>query len=541
MRTMLRITSQGWIPVCLILLVFCTSCSREGGDASGRPNVLLIICDDLNDFVEGWDGHPQALTPHIARLAGEGVSFMNAHSNDPVCAPCRASLFTGIYPHTSGLYSFERWDRNSTLQQCKTMMELFRENGYLVLGSGKLLHHEKPELWDAFGHESNHGPWPFNGVAERPNAPWDGLVAHPAVPPPFGNNPYSSFGPLSRIPAVPPEGDLPGYTGWWDGYGPFHYSGEADRDLMPDEKSVLWVIDRLRKMEEDPQQPFFMALGFNRPHTPLYAPDRFFDLFPLDQLILPPYLANDLEDCADGLVHGNAYPKYNYQRLMETYGSRDAGLKPYLQAYLACVAFVDEQLGLVLDALEHSRFKENTVVIFTSDHGYHLGEKDLLFKHTLWEESTRIPFIIKAPGLSPAGESCSHPVSLIDIYPTLVDMCHLEGSNMKGEEGNPLEGHSLRSLIRDPGRDHWPGPPVALSAILSDRMREGKNIPMKAADQHFSVRSLHWRYTLANDGSEELYDHRTDPNEWTNLAPDPVFGREKSTLKEALLHITGME
>jgi arylsulfatase A-like enzyme len=518
-----------------------TGCS-EKGKPPGHPNVLFIICDDLNDFVEGWEGHPQARTPNIAGLAAEGVSFLNAHSNDPVCAPCRASLFTGIYPHTSGLYSFERWDLNPTLQQCKTMMELFRENGYRVLGTGKLLHHEKPGLWDEFGHERNHGPWPFNGITERPNAPWDGLVAHPEVPPPFGNNPYGSFGPLSHIPDVPPEGSLPGYHGWWDGYGPFTYVDEEERDLMPDEKSVQWTIGQLRKMEaQDTEQPFFLALGFNRPHTPLYAPDKYFRLFPLEGLTLPPYMENDLEDCAGGLVNGNAYPKYNYKRLMETYGSREAGLTQYLQAYLACVAFVDDQLGEVLNALEDSRFADNTIVIFTSDHGYHLGEKDLLFKHTLWEESTRIPFIVKVPGLTRPGEKCLQPVSLIDIFPTLADLCQLEGTTLKGEKGKPLDGHSLKSLLRHPEKGRWPGPGVALSAILSDRVKEGQNIPMKAADQHFSVRSVYWRYTLANDGSEELYDHRADPNEWTNLAGDARFERKKDSLRHELLRLTGQD
>jgi len=504
--------------------------------------VLFIICDDLNDFVEGMDGHPQAITPNIKRLAAEGVSFNNAHSNDPVCAPCRASLFTGIYPHTSGLYSFENWYKNRTLRASKTIMELFRENGYSVLGTGKLLHHERPELWDDFGIERNHGPWPFNGVEERPNPPWDGLVAHSSVPAPFGNNPYGSFAPLSDIPEILPEGDLPGYKGWWDGYGPFRYHSESDRDMMPDEKNVQWAKTRLMELKDQKNdRPFFLAVGFNRPHTPLYAPDKYFEMFPLEEIILPPYLEDDLEDCADGLVHGNAYSKGNYIRLMETYGSREIGLKQYLRAYLACVAFVDEQLGLVLDALDSSAFADNTIVIFTSDHGYHLGEKDVLFKHTLWDESTRIPFIIKVPGLTPPGVVCTHPVSLIDIYPTLIDLCNLKGTNMKNEASKPLDGFSLRSLLANPVKGKWPGPDVALSAILSNRVKEGQNIPMKAEDQHFSVRSDHWRYSLANDGTEELYDHRNDPNEWYNLCESPEYKENKSQLKKELLSLTGRQ
>lgn len=311
---------------------------------------------------------------------------------------------------------------------------------------------------------------------------------------------------------------------------------------MPDEKSVQWILAKLKEMEqEDQEQPFFMALGFNRPHTPLYAPDKYFRMFPLENLTLPPSMEDDLEDCAEGLVHGNAYPKHNYQRLMETYGSRELGLKAYLRAYLACVAFVDDLLGEVLDALDQSEFAANTVLIFTSDHGYHLGEKDLLFKHTLWEESTRIPFIVKVPGLTPAGGVCPQPVSLIDIYPTLADLCHLEGSNLKGENGRPLDGHSLRRLLENPEARRWPGPEVALSTILSDRVREGPNIPMDASDQHFSVRSLQMRYSLANDGSEELYDHLSDPNEWTNLAGEPEYLEIKNELHERLLELTRMD
>ncbi|MCK5465302.1 MAG: sulfatase-like hydrolase/transferase, partial [Bacteroidales bacterium] len=199
-------------------LLALSTCREPSSGLPEHPNVLFIICDDLNDYVEGMGGHPQAITPNIARLASEGISFSNAHSNHPVCAPCRASLFTGIYPHTSGLYSFEPWFKNPTLQQSKTFMELFRENGYRVMGTGKLLHHHVPELWDEFGVRRNHGPWAFNGTEEHPNPPWDGLVAHSSIPPPFGNNPYSSFAPLSDVPDIPPDESNPGYRGWWDGY-----------------------------------------------------------------------------------------------------------------------------------------------------------------------------------------------------------------------------------------------------------------------------------------------------------------------------------
>lgn len=527
------------------VLLLAGACNSGQGRIPEQPNVLFIICDDLNDFVEGMGGHPQAITPNIKRLAADGVSFTNAHSNDPVCAPCRASLFTGIYPHTSGLYSFENWYKNPTLRASKTIMELFRENGYSVLGTGKLLHHERPELWDEFGNETNYGPYAFNGIISK-NNPWSGLMPHPDMPSPFrkAGAVDGSFSPLSNVPVVPPDENVPGYTGWWTGYGPLVYEDPDKRDLMPDEENALWIVEKLKQKEEaDPGKPFFMAVGFVKPHTPLYAPQKYFDLFPLEEIQLPVRLENDLEDCAGGLVNNNGYPKgpkyFNW--LKESYPTLEEGLRQYLQAYLACVAFADAQVGVVLDALESSSFRDNTIVILTSDHGYHLGEKDQLFKHTLWEESTRIPFIIKVPELTPSGQVCIRPVSLIDIYPTLIDLCNLNGTNMKSESSKPLDGYSLRSLLANPVKGEWSGPDVALSAILSDRVKEGRNIPMNAEDQHFSVRSLDWRYSLANDGTEELYDHRSDPNEWFNLWELPEYEERKSQLKNELLSLTGRQ
>jgi arylsulfatase A-like enzyme len=522
------------------LLCLNDSCGPGPEKQPEKPNVLFIICDDLNDFIGQMGGHPQAKTPNIDRLMQQGIKFTNAHSNDPVSAPSRASMLTGLYPHTSGLYSFEKWYKNPTLKNCNTIMEVFSENDYQVMGTGKILHHNDTSLWDEFGNETDYGPYAFNGTEERKSPPWDGLVAHSSVLLPFGNNPFSSFAPLSEIPNIPRGENFPGFEGWWDGYGRFNYIDENNRDLMPDEKNALWIENKIRELEQSgSEQPFFLAVGFIRPHTPLHAPKKYFDMFPPEKIILPPYLENDLEDCADGLVNHNGYPKGNYKRLIQAYKTRENGLKEYVRAYLACVAFVDEQVGRVLEALEKSRFKENTIVIFTSDHGYHLGEKDVLFKHTLWDESTRIPLAIKASGITKPGTSCDHPVSLIDLYPTMVDLCDLESNNMKNREGAPTDGFSLKPFLVKPGRKNWPGPEVALSAIISDKVKEGRNIPMKAEDQHFSVRSLNWRYSLTYNNEEELYDHRNDSNEWYNLAQDPEYEKIKKDLRETLENMTG--
>lgn len=517
----------------------CNSIKEKNAD---KFNVLIIICDDLNDWVEGMGGHPQARTPNIAALAQSGIMFTNAHCNDPVCAPSRASLFTGIYPHTSGLYSFENWMKNPLLENGQTIMEQFHDNGYRVYGTGKLLHHDNPSLYDEFGNSTDYGPFAFNGKVDSGNY-WSGLVAHPSVSLPFRSAGMvdGSFAPLSDVPDVPPEGDAPGYKGWWAGSGPFRYINEVDRDLMPDEQNADWVISKIREMEADnSKKPFFLGVGFIRPHTPLHAPKKYFDMFPLDSILLPVTLDNDLEDCAPGLVNNNGYPKglKHFRLLSESYPAKE-GLKRYVQAYLACVAFVDDQIGEILSALDNSSFRENTIVILTSDNGYHLGEKNQLFKHTLWEEGTRIPYIIRCPDITKPGSVCMYPVSLIDLYPTLVDLCGLSGDTRKNNRGLPLDGYSLKSLIIDPESIDPERPPVALSAIFSGDFPEGRNIPMNAGDQHFSVRSVDWRYTLASDGGEELYDHRNDPNEWHNLASDGTNAGIKSSLKEQLLKMTG--
>jgi len=525
--------------------LFVPSCNTVDKASEQKYNVLFIICDDLNDWVEGMGGNPQSITPNIKDLAEKGIMFTNAHSNDPICAPSRASLFTGIYPHSSGLYSFERWVRNPTLQNCKTIMEHFRDNGYLVLGTGKLLHHNDTSLWDEFGNETDYGPFAFNGNYKEGDY-WNGLMPHPDVPAKFQEAGMvdGSFGPLSDIPEVKPDGSSPGYKGWWKGTGPFQYEDENNRDLMPDEVNAKWVVDKLKQFEtQDPGKPFFLAVGFIRPHTPLHAPKKYFDMFPLDSIKLPEYLINDLEDCADDLVNNNGYPKgpKHFKLLKESYPDPEEGLKKYIQAYLACVSFVDAQIGLVLDALEKCSFRDNTIVILTSDHGYHLGEKEQIFKHTLWEESTRIPLIIRVPGKSIAGSKCDHPVSLIDIYPTLIDMCGLSDITVKNDKGKPIDGYSLNPFIKNPNETYWQGPEVALTAIMSGNVKEGNNIPMNAKDQHFSVRSREWRYILTSHGEEELYNHLSDPHEWYNLADDSSFIQEKKSLKKVMLEMTGRD
>ena len=510
-----------------------------------RPNVLFIICDDLNDTVEGMGGHPQAHTPNIERLMRSGVRFTNAHCANPVCGPSRASLWTGLYPHTTGIYGHDQnnytWRDSPVLKDAVTLFEHFQNHGYETFATGKIFHNNhhtvplfrKRGQYDRFGINASFGPFPWDGKAKH------GFnVPHPSMKPPWGINGFEVFVPLSDMPRVPPNRSMgtPGFDGWIDRGRPFRYVSASDRDLMTDERSAEWVHEKLAQTRD---KPFFITVGFMRPHCPWVVPQKYFDMFPLDDIQFPPYLANDLEDCGQFIRKMKEKSSWytRLERLREAYPGQE-GWKRWIRGYLASVAFVDDQLGKVLDALDKSPHAENTIVVFTSDHGFHMGEKDLLIKKTVWEESTRVPLVICAPGVAKPNQQCEQPVSLVDLYPTLIDLCGLP--NEPNREGNkrPLDGNSLRPLIADPTRDVWDGPPVALSVIEGgDPVGIGEIAPVER--QHFTVRSRHWRYCLWANGEEELYDHRADPHEWHNLAADPEQTKIKAELREEMRKLTG--
>jgi arylsulfatase A-like enzyme len=504
-------------------------------------NVLLIICDDLNDFEGVFGGHPQAQTPYIDTFASEGVQFINAHSNAPICAPSRSSFMTGIYPHTSGNFAFAEWYSNPVLQNSKTLMQYMRDNGYGAYATGKIMHHRLTSEWTEYG----------NGAWLGPHA-WDDTnkvaAFHPSIPAQFAvdevglNN--SLFGRLSDVPTVN------GYTGWWlstwESAGPFNYVDENNRDDMVDERSRKWAINKLNELEStDPTgttNKFFLAVGFSKPHSPFVAPDSYFDLFPVETLQLTPRIAGDTDDTH---LAENAKSAFSglaiYQAMLNSigidpeddgtdYATEEDFLKAYLQAYLACVAYVDHQIGLVLEALDNSVYAGNTIVILTADHGYDWGEKETLAKNTLWETSTRVPLVIRAPGLEAnAGKQVAHPVALIDLYPTVKDLCGLTGDTKKNANGADIDGHSLRPFLEDPENGVWDGPEIALSMVSTTGIEE-------ESYKNFAVRSEEWRYIRYQNGAEELYDLSTDPYEFTNLAgsSDPDVEAMHAQLQGAL-------
>jgi arylsulfatase A-like enzyme len=267
-----------------------------------------------------------------------------------------------------------------------------------------------------------------------------------------------------------------------------------------------------------------MGVGFIRPHTPLIVPQRFFDMFPVDEISLPEILDGDIDDTFAQTIRGLPEGKEPnsertedmggklFHKLVESYESRDEALRHFIQAYLASIASVDEQVGRILDVIDTTELKDNTIIVLTSDHGWGMGEKDYLYKNSLWQESTRIPLIIRAPGLALADTTCDRPVSLVDIYPTLCDLCDLEGDTMKNEKGHSLDGHSFRPLLEDPTSGTWTGPDEALTTLYKWRMKYDPH------EESYSLRSSGWRYIRYENGKEELYNTASDPNEWENLA-----------------------
>ena len=368
------------------------SCS-EAPEPSAPPNVVFIAVDDLNDWVIPFDGHPQTLTPNLARLAQQSTRFTNAHCQAPLCGPSRASLFTGLLPSTSGIYLHVEDDtiipRNGAPETPEFLTSFLQRHGYQTFGAGKLLHQGAGgDLLQEYAGFKGFGPFP----EKRLNY----------------DNPRTSTD--------------------WGAYP------ERNEQLM-DHKVANYAISKLSEIHE---RPFFLGVGINRPHVPWYVPQEWYDKFDLESIELPPYLASDWDDLPEISKRIHESPPTPTTEWMIANNK----WKEIVRAYLACVAYADYEIGRVLDALEASPYADNTIVVLWSDHGYHLGEKNTVTKMTLWEESSRVPLLIAGPGI-PKNALRERPVGLIDLYPTLLDYAQLPIPQT-------LEGNSLKPLIEDP-------------------------------------------------------------------------------------------
>jgi arylsulfatase A-like enzyme len=447
MHTLKRLT-------CLLLIA--------GTATAAPPNVLFIAIDDLNDWTGCMGGHPQAKTPNIDRLAKRGTLFTQAYCPAPACLPSRAATMTGVAPYRSGCYEnspTQTW-QDILLEKADPLPMHLRANGYETAGAGKIYHHYQnhADSWDDFWPSKRLQFPPVHKPKKKDQPSWDKE--------PRSERWYMEFN-----------------------WGPIDKEVEETGDWM----SMKFVSQKLREKRD---KPFFLACGIYRPHVPWFAPRKYFDMFPLDDIQMPQVKADDYDDIPKGAARNGPCV---YYKVLEA----NAYHKQAVQAYLASVAYADEIVGHMLKNLEDSGQADNTIVVLWSDHGWHLGEKLTYRKFTLWEEACRIPMIVALPKSMQdgykLGTRCSRPVNLIDLYPTLVELTGVKAPRQE------LDGHSLVPLLKNPKAD-W-----AHVSITSHGRRND------------SLRTQRYRFTRYRNGAEELYDHYNDPHEWTNLAGNPEY------------------
>ncbi len=437
-----------------------------------RPDILFIVIDDMNDWISPLDGHPQAKTPNMERLAERGLLFTNAHAPAVVCNATRTAFLTGLRTSTTGVYFNQNdWEESPVATSVRTLPGYFMDSGYRTIGGGKIFHtgHNDRTAWNEY---------------------------------------FPSFD-QERFPDLNPDGELPlngasfgGRNNTFD-WGPINaYDSETGDGQLAD-----WMAEHLN---EPTDMPRFDAMGFRRPHQPWYVPQKYFDMHPIEQIELPPIIENDLSDVPDAALRGNFVTEGSsvsgqtnmalHQFVLATDQWHEA-----VQGNLASISYVDAMLGRVLDGLDASGRADSTILVVFGDHGFHVGEKSSYAKKTLWRESTRVAMFIVAPGVTQAGTRTDIPVNLLDIYPTLAELAGLPIPEH-------VEGTSLLPLLKNPDTD-WHQPTIITNgyrnhAIIGDR----------------------YHYVSWSDGSEELYDYIEDPHEFYNLANHPQLINIKSEL-----------
>ena len=439
--------------------------------AQERPDVLFISVDDLNDWVGVLGGHPQARTPNMDALADRGILFTNAHSPAALCNPARTSVMLGLQPSTTGIYgNYPSWMEIEHLAELPNLPRLLRENGYETYGAGKLFH----------GH--TFSPSGYLGYND-PSA-WDAYYPSVTRQIPDEIRPHD----------VPANGNpLTPYFDW--------SAVVADDRAMADGQVAAWAEERIGAAGDKPR---FVAAGIYRPHLPWYVPQRYLDMYPLEDIVLPEVPPDDLDDVP---LIGQQFQEGTSMAPMELHQwvVDEGRWKEGVQAYLASITFADAMVGRLLDALERTERVEDTIIVLWSDHGWHLGEKHRWRKQTLWEETTRVPLIIVAPGVTTPGTRSARAVSLVDIYPTLAELTGTAAPDN-------LDGVSLKPLLEDP-----------------DMAWDRSALSTNEFGNH-AVRSERYRYIRYYNGNEELYDHERDPGEWANLATNPAYDEIKVEL-----------
>ena len=448
--------------------------------AQDKPDVLFIAIDDLNDWVGVLGGHPQAQTPNIDALAARGMLFTNAHTPAAACLPARTAILFGMSPFSSGVYTqLGDWRTNPTFDDKMSLPRYFKDNDYLTLGGGKLFH--------AHTYDRNA----FTG--QQDVDAWDGYFPSLERQLPDEVNPPGSFN---------QQGDAVG-NGITTGHFDFAPTITTDA-AMGDGQVVDWVSQQLLAARTGPR---FLSAGIFRPHLPWYAPQKYFDMYPVEDVILPDYLETDLNDVPAVYADlAGAEPDLNESTMdwIKERGPRK--WQEAVQGYMASVTFSDAMVGELIDALDESGQADNTIIVLWADHGFHLGEKDSWGKMTLWDETTRVPFIIVAPGITTPGSRSDEVVSTQSIYATLMELTGLDRPEW-------VDGNSLVPLLENPGME-WDDVAITTYGDYGN----------------FSVRGDKHRYIIYSNGEEELYDNELDPNEYINLADDPRYAAIKAEL-----------
>jgi uncharacterized sulfatase len=429
--------------------------------AATKPNILFIAADDLSCAL-GCYGDPIAQTPHLDRLAATGVTFLNAYNQLPLCNPTRASVMTGLRPDTIKVYDLDRHFRDE-VPDAVTLSQQFMKNGWWAGRVGKIYHYNVPA---SIGTD---------GFDDPPS--WQKTVN------PIGRDKTDEH----LVFNAEPHRKISAALSWLAADG----KDEEQTDGMI-------ATEAIKLMEEKKGEPFFVAAGFFRPHTPFVAPKKYFDMYPLEDMRLPFAPSDDRDDIPTAaFAHNCPIPHYGLDELT---------CRKAMQAYYACVSFVDAQVGRMLDALDRLDLTDNTIVVFWSDHGYHLGEHNGIWqKRTLFEQGARAPLIIRNPMSRGNGQACRRIVEFIDIYPTLT---HLAGIKTPKQ----IEGRSLVPLLEKPVSE-WN------SFAITQVLRPADN-RLEAPVMGRSIRTERWRYSDWAEGKqgEELYDHLADPLEFNNLA-----------------------
>lgn len=439
-----------------------------------KPNVLFIICDDLNTHVS-TSGYSPIHTPAFDSLAATGLTLTRAYCQYPVCNPSRSSLLSGLYPESTGVVSNDT-DLRKTRPGTITMPRFFRDSGYWTARTGKVFHNpatNHADAWDENPNLFNNDEMPIEKAAREKFE-----AAHGPITRPKNRKAWKEL-----LPTIAPQ-----TRNQMAGHGP---SGLRD-DQHDDGKNARQIVTWLNGKSYG-DKPFFIACGIQKPHVPFLAPDKYFEMYPREKLVFKP-ARPDFWNQAPTIAQSGSYKEFGFTLGIEN----DAMRRQYMQAYHACISFIDAQIALVLDAVRQNGLWDNTIIVLTSDHGFELGEHFMWGKVTLFEDCARVPLIIRAPGATQSGKS-NELVELVDIFPTLTALCSLETPPQ-------LQGRSFVPLLTDPsarGRD-------TAYTVVSRGKQLGR-----------SIRTERWRFARWPRGGEELYDLENDPAEETNLASLP--------------------